>query len=93
MDKIPPQVIAIALAFTGGAVSYIHRWLGGEKFILVHLIGSAIVGGFVGILAFYFLLTTGIPSDSPSLIFFSSAAGAVGYDTIRPMWDKFLSRK
>lgn len=85
-------MIALALAFVGGAASYIHRTMNGQKFVLARLFGTVFVSGFVGITTYYLVLALGIPEGSPFTFASSSISGALGYDAVRPHWERFLSR-
>lgn len=79
-----------AVASVGGAASYLHKWLQGEKFVLAKFIATAFIGGFVGTLAGLFAQTV-FPAGSPLITFIIGASGAIGYDAIRPLWDRVIA--
>lgn len=89
--KLPVEVMGLLLAFFGGAASYLHKWLQGERFILAKLLASSFIGGFTGLLGGLFAMTI-FPDGSPLIHVAYGASGALGYETIRPLLDRVLFR-
>lgn len=92
MADIYHQVQALALAVFGAASSYIHRWLQGDTFVWVKFFATSFVGGFTGMLVYYLTLTI-FPPNSPMIIFAVGASGAIGFDIVKPLWERFLEKK
>lgn len=84
------NLLGIALSIVGAIAAYLNKWMNGEPFSVVRLAATAFVGGFVGALGGLFAIIL-FPGNDTLILFVSGASGAIGYDAVKPMWDRFLS--